>query len=131
MNKPPDNMSTKNNTMSGDMSTDWIKRFNEKFVMPHGDLPLRFADDIKHFIASELDRREKEVREDLRRQIYQLDWIKILATAIASRPTSWRENPVWEWRNAADTINFALVSELDRQEITIDPLSILTRKKKL
>jgi hypothetical protein len=42
----------------------------------------------------------------------ELDWMKILKNAINSRPSSWSDKPVLEWRNAGDTVFCALVNEL-------------------
>jgi hypothetical protein len=44
-----------------------------------------------------------------------IDWRNILINAIKSRPSSWGENPVREWRNAGDTIYCALISELRKR----------------
>ena len=55
--------------------------------------------------------------KDLRIELFQLDWIKILDRAIKMRPTSWKKDPVLEWRNASDEINFAVIRALEEKEI--------------
>ncbi len=47
---------------------------------------------------------EERVESKMRYRLAQLDWIMILHNAIESRPTSWREDPVYEYRNASDEI---------------------------
>jgi predicted metal-dependent peptidase len=47
----------------------------------------------------------------------KLDWQAILRKAIESRPTSWGDNPVREWRNAGDTVYCALMAELKRRGV--------------
>jgi len=53
--------------------------------------------------------------QEIRVQLYQLDWIQILAEAIRMRPTSWNENPVREWRNASDEICSAVIRALEKE----------------
>jgi len=62
--------------------------------------------------------REKRVKS-LAQILGELDWRIILKKAINSRPTSWGENPVIEWRNAGDTIYCALMSELRKRGYVI------------
>ena len=50
---------------------------------------------------------------NLRIELYKLNWIKILNDAINDRKTSWSERPVREWRNAGDTVCFALIHALE------------------
>lgn len=60
----------------------------------------------------------KFIRKDvLKIQLYRLDWIKILNDAITSRKTSWSQDPVIEWRNAGDTICFAVCKALEEKGI--------------
>jgi hypothetical protein len=56
-------------------------------------------------------------KDKLKMILYRLDWIKILDRAIKMRPTSWNDNPVREWRNASDEINFAVVHALEEEGI--------------
>jgi len=56
---------------------------------------------------------EKKVKR-IKAVLHKLDWIKILHTAIESRPTSWGIRPVREWRNASDEILFAVVKEIEK-----------------
>ena len=49
-------------------------------------------------------------------RLWRLDWIKILRRAIELRPTSWSDNPVREWRNAADCLCIAIIDTLKKLE---------------
>ena len=49
----------------------------------------------------------------------RLDWREVLRYAIESRPTSWSEKPVVEWRNAGDTIFCGVMNAL--REFGVDP----------
>jgi hypothetical protein len=64
----------------------------------------------------ELDQRIyillKQQREEIKNVLYGLNWIKILNDAIKSRPLSWNDNPVREWRNASDEICFEVIRSL-------------------
>ena len=66
--------------------------------------------------AEYIKKFEQEVREEeknkFKHALYNLDWIQILNDAIKSRPTSWAENPVIEWRNASDEICGAVCTAL-------------------
>ena len=53
--------------------------------------------------------------QEIKIQLYQLDWIQILAEAIRMRPTSWNEKPVREWRNASDEICTAVIRALEKK----------------
>jgi hypothetical protein len=55
----------------------------------------------------------EDPRRELKYQLYTLDWIGILKAAIESRPTSWGDDPVREWRNASDEVCFALARALE------------------
>ena len=55
--------------------------------------------------------------QDLKFEIYQLDWIKILHEAIKARPKSWNQDPVYEWRNASDEICGALIHALEEKSL--------------
>jgi len=58
--------------------------------------------------------REKRL---LSSELYKLDWIKILDDAIEARPESWSDDPVNEWRNAGDTLHYALRKALKEKNI--------------
>jgi len=53
--------------------------------------------------------------EELREIIGRLDWIKIMDKAIKSRPTSWDDNPIREWRNASDCVYWAVMDALEKE----------------
>lgn len=59
-------------------------------------------------------------RESVRREIWQLDWIKIMNKAIKMRPTSWNKDPIREWRNASDEVVTSLMNECVEKEIFKD-----------
>lgn len=67
--------------------------------------------------------REKEERDRIYYGLQKLDWIKVLDMAIKMRPTSWGDNPVWEWRNAGDTILWSLMAIAKEQGLFYDPYS--------
>lgn len=51
-----------------------------------------------------------------RRDLYALDWMKILDTAIKARPMSWWGDvnpPVREWANASDEIAYATIRAME------------------
>lgn len=52
-------------------------------------------------------------------QLAQLDWILILDEAIKSRPRSWSNNPVVEWRNASDEVWMAVISALEEKGLVL------------
>jgi len=63
-------------------------------------------------------------KEWLKMQLYNLDWIKILDSAIKNRMTSWGCNTpkcfvVREWRNASDEILYSLLRELESKKILL------------
>ena len=58
-------------------------------------------------------------KRDLKTLLYRLNWIKILDEAIKMRPTSWKENPVTEYRNASDEINSALIRTLEDVDVLL------------
>lgn len=60
---------------------------------------------------------EIEIRERTRLELYRLDWIKILKTAIENRRTSWGEDVVREWRNASDEILGAVMTAAETARI--------------
>ena len=60
---------------------------------------------------------EKQIRAKIKQEIYQLNWIKILDEAIKSRPSSWNDNPVREWRNASDEILGALINQMEDKKL--------------
>ena len=51
---------------------------------------------------------------DLKSRMYRLNWVKIIQRAVKSRPTSWGENPVVEWRNASDEVCYAVVDAMKK-----------------
>lgn len=55
--------------------------------------------------------------KNLKYDLYKLNWINILNEAIKSRPTSWSETPVREWRNAGDTICSSLIRALEEKKL--------------
>lgn len=60
---------------------------------------------------------EQQTRTKIKQEIYQLDWIKILNEAIKSRPSSWNDNPIREWRNASDEILGALIHQMEEKKL--------------
>ncbi len=56
-------------------------------------------------------------RKELQEKLWQLDWIQILKEAVESRPTSWGDRPVIEWRNASDCICHSVIHALEREGI--------------
>jgi hypothetical protein len=52
-------------------------------------------------------------KERIKAKLARLDWIKILDNAIKSRPTSWNDNPVREWRNASDEVYMAVIHAME------------------
>lgn len=59
----------------------------------------------------------KEKDWEMRTLIHTLNWSKILHSAIESRKTSWRADPVIEWRNASDEVCMAFFREMEDQGI--------------
>lgn len=59
------------------------------------------------------DKRRVELATVLR----DLDWIKILKSAIEMRTSSWGDHPVREWRNAGDCVLFAVLQALREKEM--------------
>jgi len=57
----------------------------------------------------------------------RLDWRLILMDAVKSRPTSWSERPVTEWRNAGDCIFCALMDAL--RNFGVDPYEAIVEWK--
>ena len=58
----------------------------------------------------------------------RLDWILILHNAIESRPTSWGERPVVEWRNASDEVWSALMRAMREARLIPDFFEDITPK---
>ena len=56
-------------------------------------------------------------KEKLKWAIYNLDWITIMAEAIKNRPTSWKNDPIHEWRNASDEVCSAVINALKEKKI--------------
>lgn len=56
---------------------------------------------------------------ELEYELALLDWIAILARAIESRPTSWGQDPVIEWRNASDEVCGALMQALEAKGLVL------------
>jgi len=62
-------------------------------------------------------------KQEIKKALYQLDWINIMKEAVESRPSSWgvkkgeEYTAVNEWRNASDTlikpINDRLLEKLE------------------
>lgn len=82
------------------------------------------VEDLFNLIRGAEYRRGKEDAQsgsdkdwDVRGLIHNLNWSKILHSAIESRKTSWKEDPVYEWRNASDEICMAFFREMEDQGI--------------
>ncbi len=65
--------------------------------------------------------------EKLRLILHNLDWIKILDKAINHRKTSWKQDPVVEWRNASDEVCMAVINALEDKDILEDRYSKVER----
>jgi len=61
----------------------------------------------------EIEKKKISVGE-LRQILYRLDWKKIMYDAYRMRPSSWREDPILEWRNASDCVCFAVMDALEK-----------------
>jgi len=61
----------------------------------------------------EIEKKKISVGE-LRQILYRLDWKKIIHDAYRMRPSSWREDPILEWRNASDCVCFAVMDALEK-----------------
>lgn len=76
------------------------------------------------YAESQAAKHERELaaaRDKIRDEIERLNWIKILDSAIKSRPTSWREDPVFEYRNASDEVKWAIMRACYGAGIFNDP----------
>lgn len=48
--------------------------------------------------------RISELHDNTKYDIYKLNWIRILSDAVKARPTSWKLDPIFEYRNASDEV---------------------------
>lgn len=117
---------------------DWIKRFDKQFIgkstftgkkigtfTEKPELRLEVID----FISQLLLQTEDRVREEIKTDLYQLDWIRILKRAIDSRPRSWSDNPVLEFRNASDEVLAAMMDQAIDKGIFDDLFTSLQKGK--
>ena len=70
----------------------------------------------------------EDCKENLKIQLYSLNWSKILYRAIESRRTSWGCNKkecfvITEWRNASDQVLYSLLRELEEKGLVIPLLT--------
>ena len=70
---------------------------------------IKWAEEEIKRLEQDVKGERAKTEERIYHKIWRLDWIKILDRAIKMRPTSWRENPVSEYRNASDEILSALM----------------------
>lgn len=72
-------------------------------------------------------------KEELKCRLYRLDWIQILKHAVEYRPQAWGvsigEYPLYQWRNASDTVLIALVDVLEKEGIIPDSAGKIKKKK--
>lgn len=65
--------------------------------------------------------------EDIQ-SLYKLDWSKILYQAIKNRPTSWKEIPIKEWRNASDEVMIEVVNSIRQHHKIEHPINKTMRE---
>ena len=96
--------------------------------MPHDWRMFKIAEKItKQLLEAQLINKKDELRvrgiiqitlEDkptLTQILANIDWRTILINAIKSRPSSWGDIHIIEWKNAGDTIYCALIDELRKR----------------
>jgi len=80
-----------------------------------------FMNDLLHLIAEDREKRKRSLRDELRDDISKLNWARVLDEAIKSRPTSWKQDPVWEYRNASDEVKWAMMRACYETGVFDDP----------
>jgi hypothetical protein len=72
-------------------------------------------------LAGRLKAAREEAKAEAEAALHQLNWMQILRKAIDSRPSSWKPEPVWEWRNASDEVMFSVLWACYEAGIFVDP----------
>ena len=104
------------------LTNEWVGFYNKG-----NDLIQIKTPEIYNFLRSSIrqvvEEMELKLRQQIKIEIAQLDWIKILSEAIKGRPMSWGNDIVREWRNASDEVWVALDSEAIKKGVWKDVFS--------
>jgi len=72
-----------------------------------------------------------EIEQKVRDAFRKIEWIKVLSEAINSRPSSWGNDVVREWRNASDELEWAVTKALEQAGLLKPLFSTRTEKNLL